>query len=360
MMPKQSLLAQLLLALGPRFGEHQGRMIAMNFGDGAAEYRAARARAALFDCSDSGKIEVAGRDSAAFLHNLCTNDVKRLDVGRGCEAFLTTSQGKTMALACIFRMEPDRFCLDSGRVQGDVIARHLAHFLVSEDVAIAERSDELAQLHLVGPEAHGILGSIAEVGSDVPELSVHQAQWRGTRFEIRVRSRLGTTGFDLIAEPAAAAALWEVIIDSGAVPAGFEAYEAMRIDAGIPEYGVDIDETNLPQETGLTERAVSFEKGCYIGQETIARIRAYGHVNRYLVRLSLGGLKAPKPGCKLFSGQTEIGRVTSASRAPSSESVVALGYVRRGFEQPGQSITMQDGDETYAAVVSPLRSVAGT
>jgi folate-binding protein YgfZ len=331
----------------------------MNYGDSGAEYRAARTRAALFDCSDSGKVEVAGRDSAGFLHNLCTNDIKRLEVGQGCEAFLTTTQAKTVAMACIFRTEPEHFCLDSGRVQGAAIARHLDHFLVSEDAVIADQSDGLAQLHLAGPEAHRVLGSMAEAAGDAPELSVHRVKWPNAKLEIRKRSRLDTMGFDLIAEHAAAAALWEAITGAGAVPAGFEAYETMRIEAGIPEYGVDIDETNLPQETGLTERAVSFDKGCYIGQETIARIRAYGHVNRQLVRLTVAGLKAPKPGCKLFSGETEIGRVTSACWAPSLESVVALGYVRRGFEQTGQSITVQDGEKTCAAVVSPLRSKAG-
>src|SRR5262249_20928042 len=269
--------------------------------------------------------------------NLCTNDVKRLDLGRGCQAFLTTSQAKTVALACIYRTEAERFCLDSGRVPGDVIARHLDRFLVSEAAEISDRSDELAQLHLAGPEAHRILSSIAEVAGDAPELSVHQVTWRDTNFDIRVRSRLGTTGCDLVAEPAAAAAAWGVMVGAGAVAAGFEAYETMRVEAGIPEYGVDIDETNLPQETGRAEEAVSFDKGCYIGQETIARIRAYGHVNRYLVRLTVAGVRVPRPGSKLFSGQTEIGRVSSASWAPSSESVVALGYVRRGFEQAGQS-----------------------
>jgi folate-binding protein YgfZ len=331
----------------------------MNYGDPVAEYRAARTGAALFDCSDTGKVDVAGRDSASFLHNLCTNDIKGLGVGHGCQAFLTTSQAKTIALACIFRMESERFCLDSGRVPGDVISCHLDHFLVSEAVAFTDRSDELVQLHLTGPEAHRILGSIALVSSDVPELSVHQVEWRTSKLEIRKRSRLGTGGFDLLAGPAAATSLWEAMTSAGAVSAGFEAYEMMRIEAGIPEYGVDIDESNLPQETGLTERAVSFEKGCYIGQETIARIRAYGHVNRYLVRLTVAGLQRPKPGCKLLSGQTEIGRLTSSSWAPSSDAIIALGYVRRGFEQAGKSITVHDGNERYAAVVSPLRSIAG-
>jgi folate-binding protein YgfZ len=334
-------------------------MIAIDYGDAAAEYRAARSGAAVFDCSDCGKVEVAGRDGVAFLHNLCTNDIKRLDVGRGCEAFLTTSQAKTVALACIFRPEAERFSLDSGRVGGAVVARHLDRFLVSEDVVIADRSDDFAQLHLAGPEGHRVLGSIAEVAGDVPELSVRPAKWRGKGLEVRVRSRLGTGGFDLIAEPTAAAALWEAIISAGAVPAGFEAYEMLRIEAGSPEYGIDIDETNLPQETGLTERAVSFEKGCYIGQETIARIRAYGHVNRYLVRLTVAAWRGPKAGCKLFAGQMEIGRVTSATAAFSTETAVGLGYVRRGFEQAGTSLTVQDGDKTYAAVVCPLRSSAG-
>ena len=357
-MPTQSILAPFLSASGARFQEHQGRVIAMDYGNSAAEYRAARTRAALFDCSDSGKVEVAGRDAAGFLHNLCTNDVKRLEVGQGCEAFLTTSQAKTVAMACIYRADPERFWLDSGRVQGGVVARHLDRFLVSEAVAIADRSEELAQLHLAGPEAHRVLSSIAKIGSDAPALSVQQAEWRSVKLETRMRARLGTRGFDLIAEPAVAAKLWEAIVGAGAVPAGFEAYEMMRIEAGIPEYGVDINETNLPQETGLTERAVSFDKGCYIGQETIARIRAYGHVNRYLVRLIVAGARVPKAGCKLFSGQAEIGRVTSASWTPS-QSVVALGYVRRGSEQAGQSITVQDGDDRYPAVVSPVRSNAG-
>src|SRR5262249_12708037 len=156
---------------------------------------------------------------AAFLHNLCTNEIKRLAVGRGCEAFLTTSQAKTVALARVFRPEPERFCLDTGRTEGAVIARHFDHFLVSEDVVLRDGSEELAQIHLTGRSSRRALGSIAEVANDAPELSVHQAEWRSTRFEIRMRSRLGTGGIDVIAEPSVAGSLWEAMKSAGAVPA---------------------------------------------------------------------------------------------------------------------------------------------
>ena len=158
----------------------------------------------------------------------------------------------------------------------------------------------------------------------------------------------------MLCRPEDALALWTALTDSGAAVAGLRTYDILRVEAGTPLYGRDIDETNLPQETGRTHLAVSFTKGCYIGQETIARIRTYGHVNRSLVGLKLAGEQAAPPGSLVYRDGKEVGRITSSVVSPRFPGALALAYLRRGNESPGVAVEVDGTAERRSAEVVGL------
>src|SRR5262249_22734173 len=210
------------------------------------------------------------------------------------------------------------------------------------------------QVHIAGPQAHGTLQ--AALGLPLPDLrglGHTKLDTHGTNVFVRKHSRLGVSGYDILVPPSQAVALWRALTDAGAKSAGSKAYHSLRVEAGIPEFGVDIDETNLPQEVGRVDQTVSFTKGCYIGQETIARIRTYGHVNRSLVGLRLEGEGMESPGVKLFREGKEVGHITSCVYSPRSASAIALGYVRRGNQEPETVLEVAEPGGRKA-VVAPL------
>jgi folate-binding protein YgfZ len=315
--------------------------------------------ARLFDLSDYGKVEVAGKDAARFLHNLCTNEIVKLPPDAGCEAFLTTGQAKIVAYAFVFHSSlPERggvYFLDAGPGMGEKVHRHLDHYLVSEQVELADRTGDLAQVHLAGPEAVAILESIlqANVGN-FAELQHVSQNISGSACHVRRISRLGMPGFDLLCPKEQKESLGKRLVSAGARPAGQEEFEILRIEAGTPVYGKDIDETNLPQEVNRVAATVSFTKGCYIGQETVARIRTYGHVNRSLVGLKLSEKTAIPPGAILLRDGKEAGKVTSSVVSTRLGTGIALGYVRRGNESIGTALQVGASDTILSAEVTRL------
>lgn len=339
---------------GARFAEDAGWRMPAQFGDPSAEYQHALSAAAVFDVSNRGKVFVSGREAAQFLHNLCTNEVVRMAPGAGCEAFLTDGRAKVVSFARIYRLpstDEDRFWLDVDPGTAAAVAAHLDRHHISEQVEIIDRTSEFGRLHLAGPRAGDVVAKLLG-GTDPP--FVEHAHFIGTLgsidgCEIRRSDSLGMPGYDLICPVAAAERVWEEVVAAGAAPAGWKAYDILRVEAGTPVYGKDIDDTNLPQEIGRTDRAISFTKGCYIGQETVARIRTYGHVNRSLVGLRVKGDQPVPAGTKLYRDGQEIGRVTSSVLSPRL-GPIALAYVKRGLETPGSVVEMQTAGGESAEV----------
>jgi glycine cleavage system T protein len=342
---------------GAIFVETSGWLMPGHYGDTVAEYQNARRKAALFDLSHYGKVEVSGADAASFLHNLCTNEVKNLLAGGGCEAFLTTGQAKIVAFVALYRsplaQEPSVFHLDTGPDMAEKVVKHLDRYLISEQVELVDQTRAFAQMHVAGPRARELLEQALANGlPDLAELQHTTQTVAGGNIQLRRHQPLGLLGYDIVCEKDRAAAVWQALIASGARPAGLEAYNILRIEAGTPIYGLDIDESNLPQEVARVERTVSFTKGCYIGQETVARIRTYGHVNRSLTGLKVadGPLSA---GAKLFRADKEVGHITSSAVSPSLGQTVALAYVRRGSHEPGTVLDVEaEGGRRAAEVVS--------
>lgn len=326
---------------GATFAEAAGYALPARFADPAAEYRAAVSGAAVFDTSNAGKLEVSGPDAPAFLSNLSTNDVKALPLGGGCETYFLDHRAKALFQAWAYHVRlADRrhaIWLETTPGYGGKLLQHLDRYLISEAVELADVTDRFAQLHLAGPNARAVLE--AAVGEPVPDLAEFQHMERtvgAATCSIRRRDPLGLPGYAVVCLAAAGDEVWRALTGAGAVPAGAETYETLRVEAGTPVYGVDIDESRFVMEIGHAPRAVSYAKGCYIGQEPIvmARDRA-GHVNRAFLGMKvLAGGPLPR-GAKLFRDGQEVGVVTSSVISPRLGAPVALGYLRRGNQDPG-------------------------
>jgi len=327
---------------GATFAEAGGYALPARFADPAAEYRAALAGAALFDTSHAGKLEVSGPDAPAFLSNLSTNDVKALPLGGGCETYFLDHRAKTLFQAWAYhvRLSGGRHAvwLETTPGYAGKLLQHLDKYLISEAVELADVTAGFAQVHLAGPAAKDVLA--AATGEAVPDLAEFQHMERTVgptqTCSIRRRDQLGVPGYDVVCPAGAADGVWRALVAAGATPAGLDAFETLRVEAGTPVYGTDIDESRFVMEVARAPRAVSYTKGCFIGQEPIvmARDRA-GHVNRAFLGLKvLEGGPLPR-GAKLVRDGQEVGVVTSSAASPRLGAPVALGYLRRGSQDAG-------------------------
>jgi tRNA-modifying protein YgfZ len=312
-----------------------------------ADYEAIRAGCALLDRSARGKIEVAGTEAALFLHNICTNDIKKLPALSGCEAFWCNITAKVVAHGLVWR-QPDegkrqKFLLD---LEPSLIAKLLGHLdrhLISEDAVLTDRTAERAQFHLVGRDAGRVLGTLGLLDDEMPPLT-----WREVGgITVRRVDALGVPGYDLLS--ADGPALRDRLVEAGARLVGDEAAEIVRVETGTPVYGIDFDETTFAPEVNRTAKAISYNKGCYLGQEPIVMARDRGVVQRLLLGLTFAGPVAV--GSLLHRDGKEVGRVTSSVVSPT-RGPIGLGYVRRGSQTPGT--VLEAGETRVSATVTPV------
>jgi tRNA-modifying protein YgfZ len=306
------------------------------------DYIAATTAAALFDTSGAAKLLLTGPDAPMFLGNLSTNDIKALPLGGGCEAYFCDARAKVKFQTWIYhiRLGDGRHAMwvetTPGRNAGFV--QYLDRYLISEQVEISDRTPDFAQMHLAGPKAAEVLS--AALGESVPDLPefAHMERTFGkdATCSIRRRDQIGLPGFDLVYRTDVAEGVKRMLAAAGAAPASADTFETLRIEAGAPVFGKDIDDNRFVMEVGFAARAVSYTKGCFLGQEPIvmARDRA-GHVNRAFLGLKVldGGPLAP--GTKLFRDGQEVGQVTSSCHSPRLGAPVALAYLKWKHQEPG-------------------------
>lgn len=327
-----------------------------------ADYEAARHRAVLFDLSDRGKIELTGPEASIFLHNLASNDIKNLPYSRGVETFFCTVQARVLAWGMVWHLKifddhacvsgHDAFWLDVDPGQNERLMKHLDRHLISERAEIFDRTGTFTHHHLAGPQAPTLLAAANITGLANGELM--QAGWGDGTVQFRRRDCLGVPGYDLLCSAGRFETLRETVLGQEVVAGSKETFEILRIEAGTPVYGKDIDESHLAPEVNRTSKAISYNKGCYLGQEPIVRIRDLGHVNRVLMRFKLsseGG--APPVGTRLFREGKEVGQVMSAALSPSQGSI-ALAYVRRGHSEPGTVLEVGEGGSSRRGEVMTL------
>ncbi len=307
-----------------------------------SQYQALNERAGVVELSGRSLIEVRGADRAAFLHNFCTNDVKRLQPGQGCEAFFTNHQGKTVGHGWIFADE-QAIVLETTPGQAAGLIAHLDRFVISERIEFQDRSSDWTEVLVGGPQAGEQLKSLT--GGSVPEaMLAHQATSIGG--QPAVVRRVGFTippAWLVQVDASAAGAVIEALRAAGGEVVDTDAFDICRLEAGWPMFGQDITEQNLPQEIDRNDQAISFKKGCYLGQETVARLDALGHVNWLLVGLTVESADRPVAGAKLTLDDKEVGQVKSANWSPRLNQWLALALVRRTAAKPGIALKADSG-----------------
>jgi folate-binding protein YgfZ len=311
----------------------------------------------LFDLPGRGAILLTGKDRASFLHGLVTNDVKALTPGTGCAAAFLTPKGKLLADFVVL-CEEDRLEIDCEPELAGKIEALLRKYLVFNDVLISDATGETAVFHLqhsaAGNAVEDLLRKAIGLGTPVALPDTPHAHVTGASVRVVRENRTGVPGYDVRCPSSHSEEIRKALLSAGARQASDAEMENRRIEAGIPRWGFELTEDVLPDEAGLRERGfISDTKGCYIGQETVARIRTYGHVNRTLVRLHVDG-EGPAIGTELFFEGERAGTVTSAAREAGSERATALGYVRRERAAPGTALLLRaPGGDRTATVASP-------
>ncbi len=348
----QLSLNDLHLSEGARLRECSGWLVPADYGDMAAEHRAVMTGAGVIDRSMLGKATVTGRDRAAFLQGMLSNDVKALQPGHGCPAAFLDAVGKVVSLLVAYALS-DRILLELPPGSTEKFLQAIDKFLISEKAEFESSDDAYAILSLQGPKAGEVLARASGTALDLAPYAHAEVAVGGAAVRVTRRAEAVTPGFHCWVAPEDAPAIWKAFREGGAVPVGADASEALRLEAGIPAYGVDVDESVILPETRL-EALVSYTKGCYIGQETVARVKYRGHINRGLSGLVLDGETVPSPGDPIFAEDKDIGRVTSAVRSIALGRPIALGYIRREHFEPGSAVSVKSADRLVSGHVSDL------
>jgi folate-binding protein YgfZ len=325
----------------------------------ADDYQHACADAAVFDLSDRALVELAGKDAVSFLHNLCTNDIKSLAPGSGCEAFLCTSKARVVGHFFVSRFQRrgrDVLWLDMVPGLAAKVSKQLDHYLISEEVELADRTADYTQLHVCGPRAGEVLGKI--VAGPLPDVKeLHHWAWvlgGDATGAVRRHDYLGLPGYDLFLPRATGADVQRLLAGAGAAAGAPDACEVLRVEAGFPAFGPDIDEDRFVVEVGRIRQAICYTKGCYLGQEPIVMARDRGHVNRTLLGLRIHEDGPAPAGSRVLHGEEEVGRVTSSVWSPRLSSAIALAYLRRGSQEPGTPVEVEAQGSRRAAEVATL------
>jgi len=356
---------------GASVREQDGWLVPAAYGDARSEYEAVRggAGAGVFDLSARGRVEVSGAEAIQFLNGMVTNDVAKLADGAWMHVAFPNVQGRLLASARVVR-HADVFLFDTEASTHAALLKTLERFTLAGDFRVRDTTAETALISLQGARAQEIIG--AALGQEAARVErgrvavISRGEGHQPLLGIRA-THTAEDGFDVFISASAAASVWDALVGAGASPAGFDALEILRVEAGVPRYGVDASDANVVLEVVDETEAVSYTKGCYVGQEIIARIHWRGHVAKKLTGLvfdhpGAGSSTAPAPGAsvKSLDGAREVGRITSVVSSPRLERVVALGLVRHEHLAPGTELKVFDEEEFLcAARVAELPLVRG-
>ena len=319
-------------------------------------YHRARRHAAAIDRSPRARVVVSGADRATYLQGLLTNDIVALKAGEGCYAAYLTPQGRMITDLYLYELG-DLLLLTMTRGVKDAVMAKFEQFIFSEDVRLGDVTETFAQIAIVGPEAASMAALALEgvTEASLAALGEHgnvRGQFASEPAIVTRVTDTGEPGFDIFVERAQADTLLHVLAANGVGLLDPETADALRIEAGVPEFGRDMDEETIPLEAGIEQRAISFSKGCYVGQEVIIRVlhRGHGRVARKLVGLVTDGQTAVAPGSAITWTGQEVGRVTSSTMSPGLGKPIALGYVHRDHTAVDTVLAVGDARAIVAAV----------
>lgn len=360
--------------LGASLTERDGWSIPASYGDVMQEYAAVReAGAGLIDLSSRGRLLVTGSEAVPFLNGLITNDMKTLEVGSWMPAAFPNVQGRLIASVRVIRLRDEgtekkvcpTFLIDTEAATHEKVVKTIERFTLAGDFHVTDRTGETVMLSVQGKKAISVVGSVLGAAAEgLAPQAVLQISWQQADSMVDVTvihaSNTGEDGFNLIVDNAHAGSLWNALQQAGAQPIGYDALEVLRIEAGVARYGIDMDDTNVVSETNLDD-AVSFTKGCYIGQEIIARIKYRGHVAKKLSGLLFEETVAVRAGSIVNSAEgNEIGRITSVTFSPRLDRTIALAYLKYDYLAPGTRVKVVAGALELCATVVELPFVSVT
>jgi len=307
--------------------------------------------AGLIDLSASrGRIRVSGSEATMFLNGLITNDVKNLAQNRWMPAVFPTVQGRLIGAVRVIRCGEPEFLIDTETASHEAVLKTVSRFTLAGDFKVSDVTAETALVTLQGQSAAEILQKVFdETVLDLPENGVVQTTWQNVPVTIIRASHTGEDGFDMLLDSSHKAELQQSLESAGAQPIGEDTFDILRVEAGIARFGQDMDETNVVPETNLDD-AVSYTKGCYVGQEIIVRIKHRGHPAKKLTGLRFETDQQIEPGAVILSNENqEIGRVTSAVVSPKLGSI-GLGYIRYEHLVEGTRVVVGDGIEAIVGI----------
>jgi len=336
---------------GARFFDLNGQEAVMDYGDWRREYKALSETVGLVDLSFRGRLCVIGADAQKFLNGQVTNNLKDLKVGQGCYAALVSAKGKMQSDLNIYRLE-NEWLLDFEPGLSAMVKERLEKFVVAEEVEIVDVAAMYGLLRAQGPDAKR---AVAAVTKEIPEQTMEIRAAKDSalgEYYLSFHAGPPEPAYDFFAPVESMERLAQMLFDAAGNVAGWQALETARIESTVPRFGADMDESNLPPEAGLESRAVSYAKGCYIGQEVIARIRTYGKVAKTLRGLKVGAA-LPAKGAKLFREEKEVGYITGAVASPRCQENIALGYVRKEANAVGTELLVEhEGAKVPARVAT--------
>ena len=315
-------------ARGAIFAETGGFFLPKHYGDPVEEAKTVRNSVGIIDISSRGKLKISGADHVKFLQGMLTNDVKEKLPGRGVYAAVLTPKGKMISDMRVFKGE-DSVYIDMEPGMGGNIAQLLRKFRLSYKAEVVDATEDYCALHICGPGCGEFITK--RLGISTGQMNEYDHLSRGKATVMKL-NRTGETGFDVLFKNRSAEELWNLLLENPESPglSGQEALEILRIEAGIPVYGKDMDISTIPIEAGIWN-ALDFEKGCYVGQEVIARIKWRGKVNWHLAYFASEQDDCASPGDTLWVKEKKAGRITSSTYSPTLGKNIAIGYIRREF-----------------------------
>jgi folate-binding protein YgfZ len=343
-----------------------GCVVVATYGDARAEYEAVRGGGAgVFDLSSRGRVEVSGGEAVQFLNGMLTNDVAKLEDGAWMHAAFPNPQGRLLASVRVLR-RGDTFLFDTEAATYERVLKYLERYTLAGDFRVRDLTSETALLSVQGSRSAEVIA--AALGEEVHGLArdriTHAGEGRDELLPVIIRAtHTAEDGFDIFVNAADAQKLWDALVEAGATPAGFDALEVLRVEAGLPRYGVDSSEANVVLEVVDESEAVSYTKGCYTGQEIIARIHWRGHVAKKLAGIIFARDTEPPADStvRTCAEGREVGRITSTVFSPRLGRRVALAVIRYDSLAPGTELKVFSGEEELcAAHVAELPLVRGS
>jgi folate-binding protein YgfZ len=338
-------------------GEYRGATTAARFGDPQIEFDALRGACGVYDLGYRAKISLTGGDRVRWLNGMVTNNIRDLAVGQGVYAFLLNPQGHILGDLFAYN-RGDSIAVDTDLSQLEKILATFDHYIIMDDVEVTNLSeqstaDQLTALGVSGPESRSVLPAAGLTIPDMQSLQFQSVNWRGADCSLVKGEDGQRDAYEIWIAQDRVRDLWDALLAARATAVGAEAIEMYRIVSGIPRYGVDIRERDLPQETEQA-RALNFNKGCYVGQEIVERIRSRGAVHRKFTGFLAEGTGQITAGMKIVAGDKEVGEITSATSVlmDAAEKTIALGYIRREVAVPGREVLI--GSTKAMVVQLPL------